>query len=162
MSVFKKLKISKHRIIPSAVVLVVILASAFLFIRWYQPQKDTPLLRTDAEPLIVRFGETLDITSCAWKAGIINGSGIGPSSYWMKGFIETEKDSFNSLISQYEIVPANVQFDNDIITTDVLDFEEYNWGYNSELSKRIIGVGYVGVFYVDIQNCLFYFDIESN
>ncbi len=47
MSVFKKLKISKYIIIPSAVVLVVILVSAVLFIRWYQPQKDTPLLRTD-------------------------------------------------------------------------------------------------------------------
>lgn len=162
MSVFKKLKISKYRIIPSSVVLVVILVSAFLFIRWCQPQKDTPLLRTDVEPLIVRFGETLGITSCAWKAGVIGDSGIGPSSYWMKGFIEVKRENFTNLISQYEIIPTNIHFDNNIITTDVLDYEVYNWGYNSELSKKIIGVGYVGVFYVDIQNCLFYFDLESN
>ena len=38
----------------------------------------------------------------------------------------------------------------------------FKWSYNKELSRKIAGTGFVGEFYFDAENNIFYFDLESN
>ena len=117
--------------------------------------------RTDVEPLTKRFGEMLDIQSCFWKTGTIGKANFGPSSYWMKGYAFISQENADNLKSQYNLTEVDISFD-DGVTPDVTGKAEFNWCYNNELSRRIAGLEFVGEFYFDVKNNIFYFDLESN
>lgn len=117
--------------------------------------------RTDVEPLIKRFGEILNIESCFWKAETIGKTNFGPSSYWMKGYILISQENADSLKSQYDLSDVDISFENGM-TPDITQKDGFKWSYNKELSRKIAGAGFIGEFYFDVENNIFYFDLESN
>ena len=117
--------------------------------------------RKDTQPLIDRFGDKIDIESCMWKAAIIGNSRLGPSSYWMKGFIIPSDESVQKVEKQYIMSHVDLQFPKGI-DPGATGYEDFDWRYNAEFSKEIVGTGFIGDFYIDIKHGILYFDIESN
>lgn len=117
--------------------------------------------RTDVEPLTKRFGEMLSIESCFWKAETIGKANFGPSSYWMKGYALISQENADSLKSDFSFSDVDISFENGI-TPDITGKSKFKWSYNKDLSRKIAGAGFVGEFYFDIENNIFYFDLESN
>lgn len=117
--------------------------------------------RTDTQPIINRFGEKISIESCFWKSDVFNSGGIGPSSYWMKGFAKISRESFAELKAKYSMTKIEVNFEKGI-SPDVTGFSSFDWNYSKELSREIAGASFIGEFYLDINNGILYFDLESN
>lgn len=117
--------------------------------------------KTDVQPLINRFGKTIDIESCFWKSDTIGKTNFGPSSYWMKGFIKISQENLMELKTKHPMMKAEVHFEKGI-SPYITGFSNFDWKYNKELSREIAGAGFVGDFYLDINNGIFYFDLESN
>lgn len=117
--------------------------------------------RTDIQPLADRFGENIEIKSCFWKANVIGRDSIGPTSYWMKGFIIINNDTLEKIENEYDLAKIKINFDEDV-NPAVTGFNDFNWCYNDELSKKIKGAGFIGDFYIDTNNGVLYFDLESN
>ena len=117
--------------------------------------------RTDIEPLTKRFGKMLSIESCFWKAGTVGKSNFGPSSYWIKGYALISQENANSIKLDYNFSDVDISFENGI-TPDITGKSTFKWSYNKELSKKLAGAGFVGEFYFDVENNIFYFDLESN
>lgn len=117
--------------------------------------------KTDAQPLINRFGKTIDIELCFWKSDTIGKTNFGPSPYWMKGFIKISQENLMELKTKYPTIKTDVRFEKGI-SPDITGFSNFDWQYNKELSREIAGAGFIGEFYLDINNGVFYFDLESN
>ena len=116
--------------------------------------------RTDIEPLIKRFGNTISIETCFWKSNIIGNSKLGPSSYWMKGYAFVSSEDADFLKSKYNFISVDISFEKGI-TPDITGKNEFKWSYNKELSRKLTGAQFIGEFYFDIENNIFYFDLES-
>lgn len=116
--------------------------------------------RTDLQPLLDRFGETIEFDSCFWKADTIGKTKFGPSAYWMKGFIIINQDTLMEIKSKYPFIKADVHFDKGM-SPEITNCSDFDWNYNKELSRKIAGSGFVGEIYLDINNGIFYFDLES-
>lgn len=117
--------------------------------------------RTDVEPITKRFGEMLSIESCFWKAKTIGKANFGPSSYWMKGYILISQENADFLKSKYDFTDVDINFENGM-EPDITGKSNFKWSYNKEFSKKIVGAEFVGEFYFDVENNIFYFDLESN
>lgn len=116
--------------------------------------------RTDIEPLIKRFGENLDIEQCYWKADVFGGFGIGPTSYWMKGYMRIDEDNAQMLLKKYKFEEVDLTFEEGISAT-VTGYKDFKWMYNEQFSNEILGVSFIGCLYLDHINNLVYFDVES-
>ena len=116
--------------------------------------------RTDAEPIVSRFGEVIEIESCFWKADVFGKSRLGPSEYWMKGFIMLSEKSFETIKSQYELSEVDLKFEEGM-ESSVTGFEEFQWCHNRELTESIVGAEFMGDFYIDVKNGILYFDLET-
>ena len=118
--------------------------------------------RNDKEPLIEYFNNNIiDIESRYWKTGIVGKSNFGPTSYWIKGFIVTNKYNFTNILTKYSFSEVALNF-NKGMEPEITGYSEFKWCYNNDLSQQIINNGFIGNFYFDIENGIFYFDVESN
>ena len=117
--------------------------------------------RTDVEPLAKRFGKMLIIESCFWKSDTISKNNLGPSSYWIKGYAFIDQENANYLKSTYSFTDIDINFQKGI-SPDITGKCDFKWSYNKDLSREIAGTGFIGEFYFDTQNNIFYFDLESN
>lgn len=146
-------------------VIVVMMAAGIVGIKKLsvikKPELEKIEYRTDTEHLTKRFGNFIKIENCFWKAGMIGRSNIGPSSYWLKGYAFITQENADFIKNEYSFTNVDIQFD-DGITPDITGKNEFGWSYNKELSKKIAGAGFIGEFYFDIINNIFYFDLESN
>ena len=94
-----------------------------------------------------------------WKGDVLSKKGIGPSVYWMKGFIEVDEMYTEQLRNSYEWIEAEIHFKKGF-DQDVLEYDEYNWCTSREFSKAIL-IGFIGGFYFDTINGVIYFDVEN-
>lgn len=117
--------------------------------------------RTDSEAITNRFPSLENIVKCYWKADIIGRANFGPTSYWMKGFIEPDRDEVANIRTRYEWISASLEFVNGISPT-ITGCYEFDWKYSKEFSDDIKGASFIGEFYYDSKNGLLYFDLESN
>jgi hypothetical protein len=116
--------------------------------------------RTDAEPLVKRFGETLAIQSCHWKGGAAGNLNFGPTDYWLKGFALISGEDLANFQTQYELEKAEIDFPKGI-DPKITGFDGFDWRHDKALTQKIIGADYMGDFYLDVQNGVFYFDLST-
>ena len=117
--------------------------------------------KTETQPLIDRFGKAINVESCFWKAGTTGKTVLGPSSYWMKGFIKISREDLMEIQKKYPLTKTEICFEKGI-SPDITGFSDFDWHYNKNLSHDITGGDFIGEFYLDINNGVFYFDAESN
>ena len=140
--------------------IILIITAGVIFRCQNQINRETTDYRTDIQPLADRFGENIEIKSCFWKANVIGRDLVGPTPYWMKGFIIINNDTLEKIENEYDLAEIKINFDEDV-NPAVTGFNDFKWCYNDELSKKIKGAGFVGEFYIDTNNGVLYFDLES-
>jgi hypothetical protein len=155
--------LSNKKIVASLILFIVILiVGSVILNNHFSPKKMSNIeYRTDSQPLIDRFGEIISIESCFWKADVFSKRGIGPSSYWMKGFIVTNQSTLDQIKSQYKFEPISLSFEKGLEPT-ITGINDFNWYYSKEFSSSITKTKFIGDFYLDIKNGVIYFDLENN
>ena len=117
--------------------------------------------REDIEPISNRFPLIVGIESCFWKADSIGSFGIGPSSYWMKGFLVLSDGAGTELTNLYEWEDAEIVFPVGM-NPDITGLTNFQWSYSREFSDDVKGSSFVGDFFFDVKMGVIYFDLESN
>ena len=157
---------SKKNILIIVFLLIVIMVTAEIGLHIFFNTKKVPNMekmeyRTDIQPLSERLSDIVTIKSCYWKADIIGKTNFGTSSYWMKGFIITDSETLYKFKTNYKFEKADVHFDKGM-SPNVTGFDSFHWNYNKDLSNEISGIGFIGECYLDTNNGVIYFDLESN
>lgn len=160
-----KMFINNKKIVFMILFLIILVIAVICFSKVINlkesPQLEQMEYRTDMQPLIDRFGKTVNIESCFWKADIIGNRRLGFSSYWMKGFIMIDDKTLTEIKNKYHLIKVDLKFEKGM-TPAITNFDSFEWKYNKELSHEIAGSSFVGEFYIDVINGILYFDLESN
>ena len=113
--------------------------------------------RTDTEPIENRFSYLKgDIDRVYWKAGTIGNSSIGPTSYFMTGFITVDKKFEN----EYKFNSVDISFPVGIDPA-ITGFASFKWGENDEFKKQILGNRFIGDVLYDLENGIIYINVEN-
>lgn len=148
--------IKKNRIkLLFAVLFSVVICALFVFMN-----TDNSEFRSDLEPIVERFGNSVEINSCFWKAAPITSNRIGPSSYWIKGFIVLTKADFDRIVNDYSMKKTQITFD-DNINPNITGYNNFNWYYSDKLAHELKGGNFIGDVYLDITNGIVFFDLEN-
>lgn len=146
-------------------ILILCIVFCILTVSFIYPRKapDTDI-RTDAEAITRRFPffSEEDILWVRWKAEDIAVGGIGPSSYRIKGIIKVDAECAKRIENLYDFQPAAITVEDEFFPEEGAPFA-YKWGYNETLSYTDITQSrFVGSFYYDEKNDMFWFDCDSN
>ncbi len=114
--------------------------------------------RTDTEPIENRFSYLKgDIDRVYWKAGIIGRPSIGPTPYFMTGFITLTDKKFEN---EYMFNSVDISFPGGIDPA-ITGFASFKWGENDELKKLILGNRFIGDVLYDLENGIIYINVEN-
>ena len=121
--------------------------------------------RIDQEPIKSRFPELGNFKSCYWKGGSESNNYRtvpGPSTYWMKGFVVLDSNTFNKFKNNYDWNNMDKNWEP-TVGSEVLKIQSFDWRNSEEFDESIFNssIDYVGDFYLDFNNGVVYFDIES-
>jgi len=123
--------------------------------------------RTDIAPLQERFTNLGNIQSAYWKSGAYNGASffgnlIGPTDYWLKGFILLSDTDYDIIQSEYNWDETEITFD-DGINPSITGFDSYKWYSSEDINEQLIYYTYhlMGEFYLDKRNKILYFDVNT-
>ena len=105
--------------------------------------------RTDTEPIENRFSYLKgNIDKAYWKTGIIGNSKIGPTSYFITGFITLTDKKFEK---EYKFNSVDISFPVGIDPA-ITGFASFKWGENDEFKKQILGNRFIGDVLYDLEN----------
>ncbi len=116
--------------------------------------------RVDKDPIASRFPKIGQFDKCYWKADTIGKSGVGPSSYSMKGFVVLKRESFETFRTQYKWLEAESGW-KPSQDTDILNMQAFKWAHSAEFDNYIKSANYVGKFYLDLENGIVFFDVQK-
>lgn len=117
--------------------------------------------RTDEQPIIDRFPSLPTFQDCYWKANATGRTDIGPTNYWMKGFIILNKTSYEQILNEYTWESVSLEFSKGIDPT-ITNYEDFNWCYNKDFESRVKTTSFVGNFYLDTKNGILFFSVENS
>lgn len=122
------------------------------------------IVKTDKEAIISRFPNIGEIKNCYWKADLISKNGNdrvpGPSLYWMKGFVELDKDKISDFIEKYNMKELSLAPNLEFLPEN-FDLSTSRWFYSDMFNKYIIPPNFYGNFYVDNVNQVVYFEVTK-
>lgn len=152
----RKLKFSKRKklIFAGAILLLCIAALRFTL---YSPTKNEVQSRTDIKPVSNRIPNLKNIKKVYWGAKIFNDN-IGPTAYWMRGYVFLDHASILDLKASYtwETVSLKPKVDYDF------NGKTQKWSYSEEFNSLMMGSNYViGEIYLDVNSDTLYFEIEQ-
>lgn len=124
------------------------------------PKIDSNKIRTEKEPIIKRFVQLNDVKNSYWKGGIYGKSNFGPSSYWMKGFIELNKEDSTRFIDQYNWKDVPSSWSPSFIVEQI-NLSNSKWVSSKEFDRFFIPAGFVGSIYFEKKIGIIYFEIEK-
>ena len=144
---------------------VLIIVSLILVLTGCSHGKSKEETKTDIQPLINRFPEFIsddNTVNCFWTYSLYNSDArIGPSTYHMEGFIDITDTELEHLLEKYEFTESELAVD-ELLQPYLLEYENVKWCYSKELSYDITKSNFVGHFYLDVNNGLYYFELDSN
>ena len=116
--------------------------------------------RDDLGPITKRFPMLKGVSSAKWKGGTFNDSifsALGPSAYWMKGYVFWENSEFeNSLVV---INWDDIELDVESGLPLAEDLNNANWQFSRSLNQKLVGNEFVGKFYFLPDKKILYFDV---
>lgn len=118
--------------------------------------------RIDKQPIIDRFPKLGDFKKCYWMADIIGDTGImlGPTSYWMKGFVLINQKKYDTFRKKYKWKNQRSDWEPSL-DTDILGKKTFKWAFSADFNNYVITNSYFGYFYLDLKNKIIYFDISQ-
>lgn len=122
-------------------------------------------IQTDIKLLSNRFPEFINektVTRCCYIADKYSSySRIGPDTYWMKGLVKITDSELKRLLSEYDFSECEV-IPSDKLSPFLSEYSNVKWHYSQELSYDITKSNFVGNFYLDTANGIYYFEVDSN
>ncbi len=118
--------------------------------------------RIDKQPIINRFPKLGDIKKCYWKEDTSEQSGImiGPTSYWMEGFVFINQKKYDAFRKNYKWKNQRSDWEPQL-DTDILGKKTFKWAFSEDFNNYMISNNYEGYFYLDLKNKIIYFDIQQ-
>ena len=118
--------------------------------------------KTEQDAITSRFPKIGDFTACYWKADAIGDSrlSIGPTPYWMKGFVVLGKDNFEDLKKDFQWVRVDDSW-NPSLDVSVLKENSFQWAICKAFDSYVMSSDYVGNFYLDFENGILFFDVQQ-
>lgn len=114
--------------------------------------------RVDKSPIGERLPKLGTFDRCYWKADIIGKPGIGPTPYWMKGFVVLNNKEFMAFKEQYNWSETGKGW-KPSLNTDILKMQSFDWSYSKAFEDYLISTRFVGKVYFDLKNGVVFFEI---
>lgn len=122
-------------------------------------------IQTNLKLLSDRFPEFITeetATSCCYTADKYSSySRIGPDTYHMEGCVKLTDSELKRLLSEYDFSECEV-IPSDKLSPFLSEYSNVKWHYSKELSYDITKSNFVGKFYLDTANGIYYFEVDSN
>lgn len=155
----------RKMIIFSVIILVIVFLSLILYSFFNQSTKSNGNnWRTEKQPIADRFSILGNFDKCYWKADTIGENSRlsvpGPTAYWMKGFVILSGEDFKNLKEKYKWDDVNVTWEPSL-DTKILNIKTFKWTYSEEFNNINKSSGFVGKFYLDLQNGIVFFDVQK-
>jgi hypothetical protein len=116
--------------------------------------------RVDKAPINNRFPKLGQFEKCYWKADTIGKSSVGPSSYWMKGFVVLNNEEYKAFKTQYKWIEVENGW-KPSLNAGVLNIKSLKWSFSTEFDNYIKTSDYVGKFYLDLEKGIVFFDVQK-
>ncbi len=116
--------------------------------------------RVDREPLLTRFPRLGPFEKCYWQADIVGKPGIGPTPYWMKGFVVLDRVEFAAFRTRYQWTDVESGWEPSLDTA-ILGVQSFRWSYSQAFDSYMHSASWVGRFYLDLENGIVFFDVEK-
>ncbi len=116
--------------------------------------------RVDREPLLTRFPRLGPFEKCYWQADIIGKPGIGPTPYWMKGFVVLDSVEFEAFKTRFRWADVESGW-RPSLDTAILGAQSFRWSYSREFDDYMHSASWVGRFYLDLENGIVFFDVAK-
>ena len=154
---------SKPFIIGAIIIVLILSAAIIVLLNKPTDERDASGIdyRTDVQPLLDRFPTLPAFQRCWWKADTIGRTAsIGPTNYWMEGFIVLDEASLTQL-DAYSWKPVRPEFPAGLDPA-VTGFSDFSWCTNKEFEAQVRTAYFIGDFCFDKNNGILYFSLESN
>lgn len=115
--------------------------------------------RTDTKPITSRFPKLGQFEQAYWQGDIIGRSDIGPTSYWMKGYVVLNKDNFEDLKKKYQWQNVDSNW-KPSLDSSKLGKDSFEWAYSEEFNNDVKSDDFIGKFYLDLKQGTVFFDVE--
>ncbi|MBW7474565.1 hypothetical protein K0T92_07390 [Paenibacillus oenotherae] len=126
----------------------------------FYPTVEKSMTRTDIEPIMNRFPRLEKVEKAVWQVDRIGESHFGPSSYRMKGYIFLSEQMIKQLENSYEWVEVSNWKPSIHLTLSQVN--AHHWTYSEEFNDYVVPNNYIGKFYWDSNNKLFYFEVDND
>lgn len=114
----------------------------------------------DVEPICERFDYLYSVEKVYWKSEQIGDGVIGPSSYWLKGFICITEEEKDEIISAFAFEEDSPEFPEGI-SPEITGYKDFTWKTSSDFSRELLKGNFVGEVYLDALNGVIYLDVEK-
>jgi hypothetical protein len=153
----------KARYITVGGILVLGLVSFIVFQTLFQENHDAEKMNynTMKEPIESRFHNLPNFRECYWKADTIGNTNLGPTNYWLRGFICLDEKAFQDILSNYEWSIVSIVFPKGIEPV-ITGRSNFSWHFNKDFQITILRQNFVGSIFLDTTNGIIYFDVENN
>ena len=116
--------------------------------------------RTEEKPIKDRFPQFPDFSACYWKADTLGRNSLGPTNYWMCGFLLIEEKEASMLENEYQWEKSVVDFPKGI--EPGVTKNNFSWYKSKDYNSTILQQNFVGDIYLDAENGIIYFDVENS
>jgi hypothetical protein len=99
-------------------------------------------------------------SECYWKADIIGRNSIGPSNYFITGFVVLDDKTFEEVTNGYAFVNEVPTFPAGM-NPSVTSRTHFAWGANEEFTHELLGASFIGTVYFDSINGMVFFDVQN-
>lgn len=146
--------------------LVIIVAVGILIAYTFTEHKENDMeIKTNKQAILSSFPNLGDFKKCYWKEDVmgqnVNDRVPGPSTYWLKCFVEVDIDKINIYINKYKMKEIDNGVELDFLPKN-FDAKASQWFFSSEFNDFIKKPYFFGEVYIDRGNCVIYFDVISN
>lgn len=154
---------NRNKVLYTVIILtVIVVAISFIVINLTNSTNKSVKIRTDKKAITSRFPNIGEFEKCYWKGDVlgknVNRGVPGPTSYWMSGFVEIDKNKLTTFIEKYKM--------QQLSESPKLKFKPKNydesiskWYYSDMFNDYIISPGFTGKFYIDTENSIIYFNV---
>ena len=157
---------SRHFVLLSVVIVILATITVEFIVKFRNNnnlRQDEQEYRINKDPILNRFPRLDDFKKCYWKAGVISNNekqkAIGPTPYWIKGFIILYQSSFTNVARNYKWGHVGNSW-SPSLSVEILGIKEFDWTYSDDYNNYVKPPNFYGKFFLDQQNGILYFEIE--
>ena len=121
-------------------------------------------IRTDKKPILTRLTHIVDFEKCVWEADYVGDnkrlSAPGLSTYRIRGYILLYKSELEKFKNQYKWEEVESDW-KPTFRQSILKVNTKKWLCSEAFNNYITPDDYFGKFYIDLNDSVLYFELET-